>query len=51
MIPLDQERDIGLKLDIDNSLFTYSDIDGLVRLYFYYTFANQEITFLYFILF
>lgn len=51
MIPYDQESEIKFYLDIQNSLFTYSDFDGLVRLYFDYTYATKTITFLYFKIF
>jgi len=44
---VDGETELGLKLYVDNSLFSYSDNDGIVKLYFRYTFAAQEITFLY----
>ena len=47
MMPYNQESDIGFLLDIQNSLFTYSDSEGLIRLYFEYTYASQATTFLY----
>lgn len=51
MIPYNPESELGFKLDIDKPSFTYSDSDGLMRLYFSYTFSKYQTTFLFFIVF